>query len=456
MPPPPPPPGALPKVKAVQILGGRSPSDNRNALLSSIQKGTKLKKTVTVDKSGPLIPGKTSNVTSSVSATSSPSRVGGSNSQSQPNPRLGGGGALNFQDELANRLKKSSNSPTSTTSRSNEDRPREYATSTTSKSPITDSKSKQSNGRLPTSSSSGSLSREPTPNQSSLFNKNSNTGRTNTNFSQSKATLENLFGGGQSSAPSFSSSNSNSNISSINQQEQQQQSYVQSQPEPPQSVTRPNYHKPNLAPKPPGQNGNGNPVARHQSMRTPKSPPAALTAFNPTFTTESNSHMGTIRSNKPRHLVEAVNVRPRPPNKPPPPPPPTRQVPTIPTSQATNLNQPPSIAKSQNAINEFGRTPLTMRPVASVNDINDNENQAPPPPPHRMCPAPPVNLRTHPTQPTNDENPPRPPERKSSRRIIDLEAKFQFHSVMDFPQPKPFLNVTKHYPSRAMRATNGM
>lgn len=119
-----------------------------------------------------------------------------------------------------------------------------------------------SNGRLPTSSSSGSLNREPTPNQSSLFNSNnSNTGRTN--FSKSKATLENLFGG-QTSTPSFSS---NSNISSINQQEPQQQ-YVQSQPDPPQSVTKPNYHKPNLAPKPPGQNGN--PVARHQSMRTPK------------------------------------------------------------------------------------------------------------------------------------------------------------------------------------------
>lgn len=124
MPPPPPPPGALPKAKPVQLgkIGGGNPNDNRNALLSSIQKGTKLKKTVTVDKSGPLIPGKTSNVTSSA-PVSSPSRSGGSNSQSQTAPRLGG--ALNFQDELANRLKKSSGSPTSTTSRSNEEKPRE-------------------------------------------------------------------------------------------------------------------------------------------------------------------------------------------------------------------------------------------------------------------------------------------------------------------------------------------
>lgn len=108
--------------------------------------------------------------------------------------------------------------------------------------------------------------------------------------------------------------------------------------------------------------------------------------------------MGTIRQNKPRQLTEAINSRPRPPNKPPPPPPPTRSNTQGSSSQqTTNLNQPSSIAKSQNAINEFGRMPLSMRPVVSVNDINnDSENHAPAPPPHRTCPAPPVNLRTHP------------------------------------------------------------
>lgn len=124
MPPPPPPPGALPKVKPVPLgkLGGGSPTDNRGDLLKSIQKGTKLKKAVTVDKSGPLIAGKVSGGGSSAgsTATSSPSR-GPPQSSSQPSRSAG---PMNFQDELANRLKKSSNSNNNTINR-NEDRPRE-------------------------------------------------------------------------------------------------------------------------------------------------------------------------------------------------------------------------------------------------------------------------------------------------------------------------------------------
>lgn len=58
--PPPPPPAAPPPMMAPppvfsQPKGG---ADDRSALLTSIRQGKKLKKTVTVDKSGPLIPGK--------------------------------------------------------------------------------------------------------------------------------------------------------------------------------------------------------------------------------------------------------------------------------------------------------------------------------------------------------------------------------------------------------------
>jgi hypothetical protein len=125
-----------------------------------------------------------------------------------------------------------------------------------------------SNGRLPNSSSSGSLGNEPIANQSSLFNNNNNNSARSQNFSKSKAALEGLFGG--TTAPS-SLNSSNSNIGA---------SIQQSQPQPPPPVlpvSKPNYNKPNLAPKPPGQApGNlgppvsGNQVTRHQSMRTPK------------------------------------------------------------------------------------------------------------------------------------------------------------------------------------------
>lgn len=44
------------------------------------------------------------------------------------------------------------------------------------------------------------------------------------------------------------------------------------------------------------------------------------------------------------------------------------------------------------------------------------------------------------------------------RLVIDLEAKFgkRFHNVTEFPKPPPFLNIQKIYPSRTLKATNGM
>jgi hypothetical protein len=53
-PPPPPPPGNIPPPPTLATLP-KGKSDDRGALLKSIQKGTKLKKTVTNDRSQPII-----------------------------------------------------------------------------------------------------------------------------------------------------------------------------------------------------------------------------------------------------------------------------------------------------------------------------------------------------------------------------------------------------------------
>lgn len=91
--PPPPPMGGL-KLGSIAINKSAGP-DNRSALLQSIQKGTKLKKTVTVDKSAPAIAGKVSSVASAASSTTNnsnaPPRPAAPNSnQSNDAPKLGG------------------------------------------------------------------------------------------------------------------------------------------------------------------------------------------------------------------------------------------------------------------------------------------------------------------------------------------------------------------------------
>lgn len=57
-PPPPPPPGPPPPPMMPALSAAAPSGQERNMLLQSIRQGTKLKKTVTVDKSGPLIAGK--------------------------------------------------------------------------------------------------------------------------------------------------------------------------------------------------------------------------------------------------------------------------------------------------------------------------------------------------------------------------------------------------------------
>lgn len=90
-PPPGPPPPPVPKLNTGSGLGslggGSGGGDTRNALLLSIQKGAKLKKAVTNDKSGPAIAGR-------VAGGAGGANNGGSSTSSSGERRAGvpGGG----------------------------------------------------------------------------------------------------------------------------------------------------------------------------------------------------------------------------------------------------------------------------------------------------------------------------------------------------------------------------
>jgi hypothetical protein len=112
-PPPPPPPMAPAAKKFVPAAPSSGGGDMRGALLGQIQKGTKLKKVTTVDKSGPLIAGKISD-----DAGKSTSRGPSSTRTSPDTPtaspmRKPPGGFANLTEELQFKmtLKKNKNSP---------------------------------------------------------------------------------------------------------------------------------------------------------------------------------------------------------------------------------------------------------------------------------------------------------------------------------------------------------
>lgn len=476
MPPPPPPMGNLNNNSAKKFTpstGGGG--DMRGALLSQIQKGTTLKKVTTVDKSKPKA-GRIADSSSSSSPTKSSPSVGSTKTSpdSSTSSPIRQGGFTSLTDELQHKLtlKKNKNSPLREARSIVE--PKESSppsvTSSSKSSFVNEIKSKQSvispQHQLQSSTvSSAHVVSDAIPNKSSLFNNN----LTNNN----------------------NISNNNSNSSYDNNK---------SQP----SAPKINHGKPNLAPKPPPQlslpvnsnsssnslnDGNRKSVARHQSMKSPRSPPIGIAPTGPTF--NNDNHFGTIRNPSSQNkMQEALNlqvvqkpVAQRPTNKPPPPPVPNRNL-------GTNLTQ--SHAKSTTALNNTNSdqnlsAPRRIPNSGSSNNISNMERNidatdstAPPLPPHRMSSAqklqqqqqqsiisqvPPEVPRRHSSMRQSIENgggsnkypSPNPNQPPAPRLVVDLEARYSllFHSMSEFPAPKPFINVDKSYPSKAVRPANG-
>lgn len=175
----------------------------------------------------------------------------------------------------------------------------------------------------------------------------------------------------------------------------------------------------------------------------------------------------------------------RPTNKPPPPPP--RR------DERTNLTN--NHAKSTNALNlsaveqnisagkrlpNSGSSNNLEKSFSNIERSVDGTD-SPPLPPHRITSSQ-AQLRA-PQTPiiTNNQAPPEVPRRHSSMRnsiennangkypkvnpsqaitklVVDLEARYSvlFHNVSEFPTPRPFMNIEKSYPSRAVRQSNGI
>lgn len=175
----------------------------------------------------------------------------------------------------------------------------------------------------------------------------------------------------------------------------------------------------------------------------------------------------------------------RPTNKPPPPPIPNR----LPGTNLTGGH-----AKSTNALNfsnidQSLSTPRRLPSSGSSNNISSMEksvdvsdSSAPPLPPHRFSSqgggqlrgpqSPAIIANTHaPEVPrrnssmrnsiengANGKYPSPNPNQPITRLVVDLEARYSllFHNVSEFPAPRPFMNLDKSYPSRAVRQANGI
>lgn len=225
-----------------------------------------------------------------------------------------------------------------------------------------------------------------------------------------------------------------------------------------------------------------------------RSPPVGISPSGPF---NSDNHFGTIRMNpsNQQKIQDALNLQTpiskpsaqRPTNKPPPPPVPNRQPGTNLTNNHAKSTNALNISSSQN--DQTLSAPRRLPNSGSSSNISNIERgvdsadgSAPPLPPHRVSSHTP--LRGPPTPvivAVANNQAPEVPRRHSSMRnsiengangkyqrensnqpitrlVVDLEARYSllFHNVSEFPSPRPFMNLEKSYPSRALRQANGI
>ncbi|XP_014214227.1 verprolin-like [Copidosoma floridanum] len=385
MPAPPPPPAPT------FNLGAGSPEQDRGALLQSIRAGKQLKKTVTVDKSGPAIAGKVKGEsTSTLSTTNVNTR---SNVASNKGNSINNGNSMGLGGLFAGGMPKLK--PTG----------------------MRNNLAERDNGNGPVNMGSATLpsaKRGPPPMPPSAAQKPQIFAQkvTESSANYSPETPKISFG-----KPTLAPKPPTTSLSG-----------VQQKPSPPPK-------KLNLT--------ISNSVSRAQSMRIPRSPPVLAP-------TPSSLHQSQDCLNEPQHRPMITRVLRPPQARPPSPPtsrapsnsssgsgttsngvPITRVAPPPPTRAPSMPPPPPPLPyrTSSTVMPSGGSTPI-MTMATTI-------RQAPPAPPP-------------PTPPTRSQS----LQQRNGLGHTDLELRFaeMFHSIATFPAPAPFRGIPKVYNSKTAAA----
>lgn len=442
MPPPPPPPPAPPPFPK-QPLGGSNtqsksnnfePPPDRNALLSQIRKGTRLKKAETNDRSTPLIEGSKSSSTNGAAKPSVGSKSNG------PFPVIPPGGL--FAQGIP-KLR-----PTTRNGES-------LSQSTLKIQSIKSGSSTSSLDHLRVGQLSGSRSQPPSPvskpRMSSGVTSSYRTAESTNTSSGNPSFPDDISIKGPAPAPPPASQKpvfkNNANAEQmINKPSTVKRSASQTNLGQRPRLTRP---PPNVKPPPPPKSNATPPQSGPPPP--PSKPPNILRrqSFG-----VGESHNSRFAANK---LSVANNDVPKPPVSksigPPPPPPPPRN-----NSAPNDLNQMVASSSPSNQWSKMSTAPPPPpnRAVATGNrgvPIRPPPPRAPAPPP----PPPQHQFNSHPAPPSQMKAmlsaslaPPPPPARVSSmKQTCEFEDRFKFQPAQSLPKPDKYPSTQKSYPSKA-------
>ncbi|XP_015914658.2 WAS/WASL-interacting protein family member 1 [Parasteatoda tepidariorum] len=435
MPPPPPPaPPPLPKIGGASSntkSNNFDPPPDRNALLSQIRKGARLKKAETNDRSAPLVNGGGGKSSSNGAAVRQQNTDSKSNASSSSYPIIPPGGLFaQGIPKLRPTVPKSGDNP---------------ALSAIIQSLKTGKSSSLDHLRV--GQLSGSRSQPPSPvskPRSSVASSQANDIHSNAGGNPNFPDDVNIKGPAPAPPPASQKpvfrSNTGSEPSKLTTVKRSaSQTNLGQRPR----LTRP---PPNVKPPPPPK---GNPPPPQSAPPPPPSKPPNIMRRQSFGVGEGqNLRLASNKLTGSSTVSKAIGKS----IGPPPPPPPPRN-----NSAPHDLNQMVTSSSPSSHLNK-----MNIAPPPPPNRIMASGNRAapirppprapapppPPPPQHQFGghPAPPSQLKA---MPSMNAAPPPPARVSSMKTSSEFEDRFKFHPAQSLPKPDRFSNSTKNYPSKA-------